>query len=112
MVARSHTIKSAPDHNGAFIAESPAISAVPTGKSASFNRKACQALQLKIFFFRFTEIYDCIRPSRLHQEGRIAIVTDVGSGERWTRRCFSARERADEGICSDERNRVVLISRR
>ena len=24
------------------------------------------------------------RSSRLHQEGRIAIVTDVGSGQRWT----------------------------
>jgi hypothetical protein len=25
-------------------------------------------------------------PSRTHQEGRIAIVTDVGRGERWTRK--------------------------
>jgi len=26
-------------------------------------------------------------PSRTREEGRIAIVTDVGSGMRWTRRC-------------------------
>src|ERR1700730_13545310 len=26
-------------------------------------------------------------PSRPHQEGRFAIVTNVGSGRRWTRRC-------------------------
>jgi len=26
-------------------------------------------------------------PSRPHQEGRFAIVTNVGSGMRWTRRC-------------------------
>jgi hypothetical protein len=25
-------------------------------------------------------------PSRTHEEGRFAIVTDVGRGERWTRR--------------------------
>ena len=40
-------------------------------------------------------------PSRLHQEGRIAIVTDVGSGMRWTRRCFSAPGAPTKAFCSD-----------
>jgi hypothetical protein len=43
-----------------------------------------QALAEKIFIFRFSEIYVLSLPSRSLQEGRFAIVTDVGSGMRWT----------------------------
>ena len=35
------------------------------------------------------------------QEGRIAIVTDVGSGMRWTREGSARDERADESILAD-----------
>src|SRR5690242_5135698 len=69
--------------------------------------ESCQALPVKIFYFRFSELCDYLPPSRLRQEGRIAIATDVGSGERWTRWCREA-----SGIEADERNRAVLISRR
>jgi len=48
-----------------------------------------------------------IRASRAHQEGRIAIVTNVGCGMRWTpginRRVM---------LEADERSRVVLVPRR
>jgi hypothetical protein len=47
------------------------------------------------------------RPSRARKEGRIAIVTDVGRGMRWT--LWAAQ---DERGPSVRRNRVVLISRR
>jgi hypothetical protein len=41
-------------------------------------------------------------PSRTREEGRIAIVTDVGSGMRWTRRCreTSDTEADGEGVWS------------
>jgi hypothetical protein len=45
--------------------------------------------------------------SRSHQEGRFAVVTDVGSGMRWTRLCLWTN-----GATRGRRNRVVLISRR
>jgi hypothetical protein len=86
------------------------LDALTTGKSVRFirsDRKRCQAPSAKIFSFRFSEFCDCIAPSRLHQEGRIAIATDVGSGERWTRQCRKA-----SGTEADERSRAVLISRR
>jgi hypothetical protein len=66
-----------------------------------------QALSRKIFHFRFSENHDCIRASASTRRGRIAIVTDVGSGMRWTRPC---RKTSDAD--ADERNRVVLIPRR
>jgi hypothetical protein len=43
------------------------------------------ALNLRKSNFRFSEIYVCLHASRRRQsKGRIAIVTDVGSGKRWT----------------------------
>jgi hypothetical protein len=45
--------------------------------------------------------------SRLDKEGRIAIVTTREAGMRWTHSC---RKTGD--MAADERNRVVLISRR
>jgi hypothetical protein len=42
------------------------------------------SLAAKIFFFRFSEINDYPLPIPPPQEGRIAIVTDVGGGMRWT----------------------------
>ncbi len=47
------------------------------------------------------------RPSRARKEGRIAIVTDVGRGMRWT--LLRSARRARPGV---RRNRVVLIPRR
>jgi hypothetical protein len=47
------------------------------------------------------------RPSRARKEGRIAIVTDVGRGMRWTLLRSARRARP-----SVRRNRVVLIPRR
>jgi hypothetical protein len=38
------------------------------------------------FYFRFSEMCDYLLPIPRPQEGRIAIVTDVGCGMRWTRR--------------------------
>jgi hypothetical protein len=40
----------------------------------------------KYFSFPEAQISRILRPSRFAQEGRFAIVTDVGSGMRWTRR--------------------------
>jgi hypothetical protein len=45
----------------------------PTGKSLRFigiDFALCQALPVKIFFFRFSENYDLVSPSRLEHEGR------------------------------------------
>jgi hypothetical protein len=42
---------------------------------------------LKIFFFRFPELYDLRSPiPPPYKEGRFAIVTSVGRGMRWTLR--------------------------
>jgi hypothetical protein len=41
----------------------------------------------KILFFRFSENHDYVRAIPFPPEGRFAIVTDVGSGMRWTWRC-------------------------
>ena len=46
----------------------------------------CQALPRKIFLFRFSEIHDCIRPSRFHMEGRLANRHKRWNGTRWTLR--------------------------
>ncbi len=62
----------------------------PTGKTLRLIGSSialCQAPPRKIFRFIFSENRDYLRSSRLHLEGRIAIVTDVGSGERWTSWC-------------------------
>jgi hypothetical protein len=56
----------------------------PTGK-ISLHAKTCPSLRAKIFRFAFApnQTYSFPRPGP--QEGRIAIVTDVGQGMRWTR---------------------------
>ena len=83
----------------------------PDGQIASLNQKSCQAPPTKIFVFRFSELHDypfCVPPPL---EGRIAIVTDVGSGMRWTRggsARWSRRRKHPRGRPS----RVVLIPRR
>jgi len=56
----------------------------PSGKSASRNQKSCQVLGQKIFLFHFSEIHDCLRPSRLHRRGvsRSSRTLEVGCGGR------------------------------
>jgi len=54
------------------------------GSLSSLYRNLCQASFAKIFLFRFSEMHDYVSASRCRKEGRIAIVTDVGSGMRWT----------------------------
>jgi hypothetical protein len=66
-----------------------------------------QALRAKIIVFTKIRIRGLSRSSRCLQEGRIAIVTDVGGGMRWTRR--AAR---DEGRARGRLNRMVLTPRR
>jgi hypothetical protein len=80
---------------------------VPDGQITSSYQKSCQAPPAKIFLFRFSEIHDYPLPIPPPQEGRIAIVTDVGSGMRWTRRCFSALARR-RGHRLGRPSRVVL----
>jgi hypothetical protein len=55
----------------------------------------------KFSLFRFSENYGCLAASRLGKRGRIAIVTDVGSGMRWTLGMLSAQTRADESMPAD-----------
>ena len=52
-----------------------------------FSRLRRPSPESQKLHFSFSEKYDCLRASRLLLEGRIAIVTDVGSGMRWTRGC-------------------------
>jgi hypothetical protein len=58
---------------------------LPDGQITSPNQKSRQAEPAKIFPFPFSEINDYPLPIPPPLEGRIAIVTDVGSGMRWTR---------------------------
>ena len=71
----------------------------PTGKSLRLIRNVSSPSTKNILlpFYRKICLSPLIPPP---QEGRIAIVMDVGSGMRWTRGC-SARLRADEGIFSN-----------
>ena len=65
----------------------PTPSTAPTGKSLRFIGSdfcSSQPRPAKIFCFRFSESCGHLPASRRRQRGRIAIVTDVGSGERWT----------------------------
>ena len=68
---------------------------------------ACSGATVIKFYFRFSEKCGSIPRVPCPQEGRIAIVTDVGCGMRWTR-WLRETNTAD----ADERNRVVLIPRR
>ena len=78
------------------------VRVVPVGQIASLNPKSCQDLRQEIYLFRFSEIHVLSFPSRTHQEGRFAIVTDVGSGMRWTHWCAgrSARDADGETVWS------------
>jgi hypothetical protein len=59
-----------------------------------------------------TQITSVCLTSRALQEGRFAIVTDVGQGMRWTRAASSRVLRADERRSCGRRSRVVLTPRR
>ena len=48
------------------------------------GESAVQSPKPKIFYFCFSEIHVFFTSSRLDQEGRIAIVTNVECGTRWT----------------------------
>jgi hypothetical protein len=61
----------------AFIAQSD----LPDGL---FGDGRVQPLLQKYFASPLTQIKSKILPSRSREEGRLAIVTDVGSGMRWT----------------------------
>ena len=74
---------------------------MPDGQITSPNQKSCQALHAKIILFRFSEIHDYPLRVPPPPEGRIAIVTDVGSGMRWTRGSSARDERADESNLAD-----------
>ena len=50
-------------------------------------------------------------PSRSLQEGRIAIVTDVGRGMRWTRGCSARLAAPTKAFLADERSRAVPTPR-
>jgi hypothetical protein len=50
----------------------------------------------KYFSFAFSEFDVNYRCPALDQEGRFAIVTNVGCGMRWTRRCCSVIPHVDE----------------
>jgi len=56
----------------------------PDGQINSSYQKSRQVLSRKIFVFRFTEKYDCIRPSRLHRRGvsRSSRTLEAGCGGR------------------------------
>jgi hypothetical protein len=49
------------------------------------HEKPVQPRLQKYFASPLTQIKSKILPSRSREEGRLAIVTDVGSGMRWTR---------------------------
>jgi hypothetical protein len=73
-----------------------AMRKLPDGQITSDFQKSCQAPFAKIFLFSAD-------PNQLHiqgvpcpQEGRFAIVTDVGCGMRWTRRCQASNSEPDE----------------
>jgi hypothetical protein len=84
---------------------------LPDGQITSLNQKSCQGPRAKIFLFHFSEIHDYSLRIPPPSEGRIAIVTDVGSGMRWTQggsARLSRRRKHPRGRPS----RVVLIPRR
>jgi hypothetical protein len=68
----------------------------PTGKSL----KTCPALYIKIFRFALTPNHPYNSAIPRPQEGRIAIVTDVGCGERWPRSAGRASRFSQGGLRS------------
>jgi hypothetical protein len=71
------------------------------------GRRDGRPLAPKISFAPSGKSVALFRASRAHQEGRFAIVTDVGRGMRWMREAPQ-----DERRKRGRRNRVVLILRR
>jgi hypothetical protein len=57
---------------------------LPDGQKNLRLRKPVQPSLQKYFASPLTQIKSKIAPSRTRKEGRLAIVTDVGSGMRWT----------------------------
>jgi hypothetical protein len=74
-------------HSIAGVIAQPRKSVASTTRRANHfaQSETRQALPRKIFCFHFSEIHDYLRASASTTRGRIAIVTDVGSGMRWTR---------------------------
>ena len=72
----------------------------PTGKKPS-HAKTCPPLRAKIFRFAFdpNQTYSFRYPGP--QEGRIAIVTDVGLGMRWTHIAERYSLARTNGGCAD-----------
>jgi hypothetical protein len=66
-----------------------------------------QSFSKKFSVSRLTQITSIFPPSRPHLEGRIAIVTDVGYGMRWTQ-----TTRLTSALPRGRRSRVVLTPRR
>jgi hypothetical protein len=66
------------------------------------TRYCVQPLLQKYFDLRSTQITCVLSPSRALEEGRIAIVTDVGAG------CGGRKDAIDEQRLSGRRSRVVL----
>ena len=58
---------------------------LPDGQITSRVTKTVQPFREKYSALFLTQITCLLTPSRAHQEGRFAIVTNVGRGERWTR---------------------------
>jgi hypothetical protein len=73
---------------------------LPDGQKNLRARKPVQPFLQKHFSSRQTQIKLTIRLSRTRKEGRLAIVTDVGGGMRWTH--IAGRSRcATSGVCAD-----------
>jgi hypothetical protein len=75
--------------------------AQPDGQITSINQNRCQAPPRKIFIFRFSEMCDYLSRILPPHEGRIAIVTDVGGGMRWTSECSVRFGVRTKGIPAD-----------
>jgi hypothetical protein len=68
----------------------------PTGKSLRIIRNESQAPFAKIFLFSPDPNQMHIQGVPCPQEGRFAIVTDVGCGMRWTRQRQVSNSKPDE----------------
>ncbi len=68
----------------------------PTGKSLLIFRNRVKPRNQKYFASRLTQIRCISEPVPCPQEGRFAIVTDVGCGMRWTRRRQASNSEPDE----------------
>jgi hypothetical protein len=70
--------------------------------TADFPKSLSSPFDKNISLFQKRESGVWFAPSRAHSEGRIAIVTDVGCGVRWTRwhQLTSDAEADDKGVWS------------